>query len=119
MRWTLAVGQTNMTREQNEADPYSVPEPGRRVRGYTYHMEEHMRECVDLYCSLLGVSKDRLKKEFKTPFVDESKEQPCCVDEEIGGSAIGWKATKDRKRFNARKAAAAAIPKYTERLQHL
>ena len=71
MRWTLAVGHRTMSREQKEPSPYSVPEPNRLVRGYVYHMEEYMREGVDLYCSNLGISKGRLSTNFKTPFLNE------------------------------------------------
>ena len=55
MKWTLAVGH-------------------RAIRSYVYHVEEYMRECVDLYCSLLGISKNRLKRGVKTLFPDRPKE---------------------------------------------
>ena len=74
MMWTLAVGHRAMGRDQREAAPYPVPSPGQTARGYVYHVEEYMRECVDLYCSLLGISKNRLKRGVKTLFPDRPKE---------------------------------------------
>ena len=118
MMWTLAVGHRAMGRDQREAAPYPVPSPGQTARGYVYHMEEYTRECVDLYCSLFGISKHRLKHGVKTPVPDEPKETPCWVDEEIGG-CIDWAATKAKKNM-ARNRTAVPTPKaFPKRLQPL
>ena len=48
----------------------------------------YLKDCVDQYCNTLGVSKDRLKNAH-TPFIDETKNPLCWVDEEIGGG-LDW-----------------------------
>ena len=74
-----------------------------------------MRECVDLYCPLIGISKDRLSRNGATPFIDEAKEAPCWVDEEAGGP-IDWLAIKKRKMAAQ---ASAIVEGFPKRLRNL
>ena len=85
------------------------------MRGYICQVEEHVRECVDLYCPLIGISKDRLRRNGATPFIDEAKEAPCWVDEEAGGP-IDWLAIKKRKMAAQ---ASAIVEGFPKRLRNL
>ena len=77
-----------MARGEKEAAPCSFPRIGQKVKGYCYAMEIYLRGCVDKYCNLLGIPKDRLKK-AQTPFIDEAKDPLCRVEEEVGGNPNG------------------------------
>ena len=69
-----------------EATPSHAPKPGSMARGYAYGMEQSLMECVDIYSRKTGLKKDQ-PKAAAPPFLDESKERPCWVDEEIGSCA--------------------------------
>ena len=96
-------------RNEEEAPPYAAPCPERPARDYIYQMEEYMRECVERYCSLRGISKDRLRRNVATPFIDEAKDPSYWVVEEVGEPAERL-AIKKRKMAAQASATAKELP---------
>ena len=117
--WTLAVGARALERGDEEATAYRVSATGSMVRGYAYDMEQFLMVRVDVYCQRAALKKDQLK-EAATPFLDESKEQPCNVDKERGRDR-DWAQFKKPKLpghvLIAASSATAAVPDLPPRLR--